>query len=120
LHQPIVKKGFIYPLGVNDFENLFNSEFDSAVFRQTPQFLFMGELDENDAIPYEDGYSIEERELVFELLGEEMQPTRWANCKKIYSKKTANARIKTYNDTGHEQPEKIKNEIVKFFQSVYP
>ena len=109
-----------YPLGTNDVEFLLGSEFDSVAFRQTPQFLFMGELDDNDAIPYEDGYSIGERNLVFELLGEEMQPKRWENCKEIYLKKGVDAQIKTYHETGHEQPEEIKNDIVHFFRSVYP
>lgn len=117
--KEISGKELNYPLGVNDFKILFNSEFNSTAFSEIPQFLFMGELDENDAVPYKDGYSVEERELVFELLGKEMLPARWEYCKRVYSEKVVNAHIKTYAKTGHEQPDKIKKDIVNFFRSVY-
>ena len=45
----------IYPVGVFDFESLFGKPFDREGFCQTPQYLFMGEKDTNDAIPYDDG-----------------------------------------------------------------
>lgn len=105
-----------FPLGVNDFPALFDKTFDSASFKNTPQFLFMGELDDNDAIPYEDGYDADERELVFKLLGQQMQPARWNKCKEIYKQKGINASIITFPGTGHEQPETVKQEIVAFFR----
>ncbi len=105
-----------FPLGVNDFPALFRKEFDSVAFKNTPQFLFMGELDDNDAIPYEDGYDVDERELVYKLLGREMQPARWNNCKKVYMQKGVNASIVTFSEIGHEQPESVKEEIVLFFR----
>ncbi|MCA1758845.1 MAG: hypothetical protein LC658_03665, partial [Bacteroidales bacterium] len=100
----------------NDFQNLFGKPFNAEAFKNTPQFLFMGELDDNEAIPYEDGYDLDERELVFKLLDEEMQPARWQKCREIYEKENVNATIKTYPEFGHEQPEKIKNDIVAFFK----
>ncbi len=106
-----------FPLGVNDFQDLFGKLFNAEAFKNTPQFLFMGELDDNDAIPYEDGYDLDERELVFKLLGEEMQPARWQKCKEIYGKENVNAIIKTFPGIGHEQPEVVKDEIVKFFKN---
>lgn len=106
-----------FPLGVNDFQDLFGKPFNAETFKNTPQFLFMGELDNNDAIPYEDGYDLDERQLVFELLGEEMQPTRWQKCREIYDQENVNATIKTYPGIGHEQPEAVKDEIVEFFKN---
>ncbi|WP_372947542.1 hypothetical protein [Mariniphaga sp.] len=106
-----------FPLGVNDFQNLFGKPFNTDAFKNTPQFLFMGELDDNDAIPYEDGYDLDERELVFNLLGEEMQPARWQKCREIYEKENVNATIKTFPGIDHEQPESVKNEIVEFFKN---
>ena len=107
-----------YPLGIHDFETLFGKEFDSAAFRALPQFLYMGENDTNDAVPYEDGYDPEERELVYETLGESMIPVRWENCIRIYRKKTNNAIFKTYPDTGHENPDPVKHDILEFFRGV--
>ena len=108
-----------YPLGTGDFENLFGIPFDSIPFSRTPQFYFMGELDDNDAILFEDGYDPKERDLVFELLGKEMQPTRWNSCMDIYKKKNVKARFKTYEGIGHEHPEKIKDEILDFFKGTF-
>lgn len=109
-----------FPLGVNNFPALFNKTFDSVAFKNTPQFLFMGELDENDAIPYEDGYDADERELVYTLINQEMQPERWNKCKEIYAQKDINAKIVTFPGIGHEQPESVKEEIVSFFMKHLP
>jgi hypothetical protein len=105
-----------FPLGVNDFQQLFNKQFDSTEFFRTPQFYFMGALDDNDAIPYEDGYDIHERELVFDLLSNEMMPTRWGNCIKIYQDHGVKANFKTYEGIGHEQPKEVKEDILTFFK----
>lgn len=104
-----------FPLGVNDFKELTGKEFNFDEFRAVPQLLFMGETDTNDAIPYEDGYDPEERELVFELLGEKMMPERWNKCIDFYNSEGINAILHTYKDTGHEQPDKIKQDILEFF-----
>ena len=105
-----------FPLGVSDFQLLFSKQFDSAEFINTPQFYFMGALDDNDAIPYEDGYDIQEREMVFHLLGQEMMPTRWRNCIKVYEDYGVKAHFKTYEGIGHEQPNMVKEDILIFFK----
>lgn len=107
-----------YPLGINDYEARFDRKFDSTAFRNTPQFLFMGELDENDAIPYEDAYDQDEREVIYASFGEEMQPLRWNNSRKIYEQEEVNAKIKTFEGVGHEQAENIKRDILQFFRQV--
>ncbi len=104
-----------FPLGVNDFPTLFGKTFDSTAYKNTPQFLYMGELDDNDAIPYEDGYDADERELVYKLLGQEMQPMRWNKCREIYTRENIKADITTFPGIGHEHPDSVKEEIVGFF-----
>ena len=105
-----------YPLGVNDFEEITSKPFNFNAFKNTPQFYFMGALDSYDAIPYDDGYSEKERKQVYDLLGKEMQPQRWEACQAIYQDQGINAIIKTYDNTGHEQAEDIKVDVLKFFQ----
>ncbi len=107
-----------YPIGVNDFNMLTGEDFKTREFINTPQFLFMGERDENDAIPFEDGYNKEERELIFELLGEQMMPNRWQACIKAYQSNGVNAIFKTYKETGHEQTSEIKGDVLKFFSMI--
>lgn len=106
-----------YPLGINDFETLFEKEFDLLAFKEVPQFWYMGELDENDAVPYDDAYDEDERQVVYAALGREMQPQRWDNCRKVYSEEGVKARVRTYEGVGHEHPEVVKEDIYKFFKA---
>ena len=106
-----------YPIGTNDMFEMVGKSFQKELFLSTPQFYFMGELDDNDAIPYADGYDENEREQIFRLLGKQMQPERWNNCIKLYEKSKVNATLKTYENTGHEHPEKIKKEVLDFFNA---
>jgi len=108
----------IYPVGTYDFEALFGKSFNPGAFQSTPQFLFMGELDDNDAIPYSDAFDKPERQLIYELLGEEMQPQRWEACQMIYDSLGINATIKTYEGIGHEHPENVKDDVSAFFSKV--
>lgn len=105
-----------YPIGVADFFELFEREFNKAAFVQTPQFYFMGENDVNDAVPYDDAYDLDERKLVFELMGEEMLHQRWPFCQKVYLNNKVNVQLKTYENTGHEHPQAIKDEVTSFFR----
>lgn len=105
-----------YPLGTYDFEQLFGKPFDAGRFRQTPQYLFIGAEDTNDAIPYADGYDEPERQKIYKLLGEEMQPARWDRCAGIYREEGVNAVISTVPGLGHAHPDSIKNDIVQFFR----
>ncbi|MFO8023226.1 MAG: GNAT family N-acetyltransferase [Perlabentimonas sp.] len=106
-----------FPLGTNDFEMVTGNKFQIDLFKKVPQFYFMGELDENDAIPYRDAYSPNESETIYSLIGsEEMLPKRWDFCKKTYQDVGVNAKIKTYKKIGHEQPLQVKKDVVNFFR----
>lgn len=106
-----------YPVGVNDYQSLFGNEFGPAAFKSTPQYYFFGELDDNDAIPYDDGYDNDERTLIYKLLGEDMHAKRWVNCTKIYKQEQVNAKIVSYPGIGHEQTDKTKEDVLDFFIS---
>lgn len=107
-----------YPVGINDLKELTGKEFSGDSFRETPQFYFMGALDDNDAIPYSDAYDEPEREQIYRLLGHEMMPGRWNRCKEIYKSSGVNAIIRTYDGIGHGHPEDVKDEITGFFREV--
>ena len=112
----IEDKPLDYPLGTNDFTVLFNQEFQKSEFINTPQFYLMGALDENDAVPYDDAFDPNERELIYELLGKEMLPLRCEICKKTYADNGVNVIFKTFKNIGHELPDSTKKEIVDFFE----
>lgn len=104
-----------YPVGVGDFNEIINASFHYEEFSRIPQFVFMGSIDDNDAIPFADGYDSTERSLIFDLLGEKMMPDRWNRCMELYDSLQINVTFRTYEDIGHAQPETIKQELVKFF-----
>lgn len=107
-----------YPAGTNDFTELFGKKFESDAFKNTPQFYFMGAQDDNDALPYSDAYDEQEREAIENVLGKEMLPARWQKVKAIYEREGVSAEIITYENLGHEHPEKVKLDVVEFFRNV--
>lgn len=105
-----------YPIGTNDFQKLFRKAFDSIAFQATPQFLFMGKKDDNDAIQYADAYDKDERDLIYRVIGKDMQSERWPNCLEVYKNKRINAKIKSYDEIGHGYDENIRKEILAFIK----
>jgi hypothetical protein len=107
----------LYPVGTGDLKKISGRAFQQEAFQNTPQFYFMGAMDDNDALPYDDAFDPSEREQISNLLGEQMLPERWNKCQKIYDALKVNATIKTYLELGHEHPEEIKQEILQFFRA---
>jgi len=105
-----------YPLGTSDMKEFVNKDFQKELFIKTPQFYYMGARNDNDAVPYDDAFDPNEREIIYSLLGKGMYLERWSNCMKIYMDNSVNAIIKVFDNIGHEQPEIIKKEIVEFFR----
>lgn len=105
-----------YPLGVNDFEEITGESFAYSKWKEIPQFLFMGADDTNDAANYDDAYSELERQVIFSVMGRNMQPDRWQFCQDVYSKLDANAVFKTYEGVGHGTNLQIHNDILAFIK----
>jgi hypothetical protein len=103
-----------YPLGVSDLYELTGQQFDSASFKEVPQFLFMGENDDNDAAPYDDAYDNTEREIIYNTLGKQMLPTRWNACTDYY--KNIKGTFRVYQNTGHEVTSEIQQDILTFMR----
>ena len=107
-----------YPLGVNDLEEISGKKPDLTSFKKLPQFLFMGAIDDNDAVPYDDAYSDEERRVVYATVGKEMQPARWEKCQEIYKTEGVNAIFRTYKEVGHWSTPEINRELINFFSKI--
>lgn len=105
-----------YPIGTADVKALTGKDVDLAAWRRVPQYIYMGELDDNDAVQYDDGYDEDERELVYRVLGERMQPDRWQRVQQIYRDARANAVLTTYPGIGHGTDAKIASEVTEFFR----
>ncbi|MBV6438461.1 MAG: hypothetical protein DYG98_23650 [Haliscomenobacteraceae bacterium CHB4] len=103
-----------YPIGVKDFNELFGKSFDINTYRQIPQFIYMGKLDENDAIQFDDAYNENERKIINDNIGSHVQD-RYLACQKIYQENNINAIFKTYENVGHWTTSDVNLEVIKFF-----
>ncbi len=107
-----------YPVGTADLRQLTGRGFNEKAWRQVPQLYYMGAKDDNDAVKFDDGYEESERQLIFKVLGETMQPDRWTKGQMIYGRSGANARFATYVDIGHGTNTKINEDVTAFFREV--
>jgi hypothetical protein len=105
-----------YPIGTADVRKLTGRRVDVAAWRRVPQFIYMGELDDNDALHFGDGYSDAERRIVYTTLGERMQPDRWSRVQQIYRDAGANVTFRTYEKIGHGTDKRIADELIAFFR----
>ncbi|WP_051286370.1 hypothetical protein [Salinimicrobium terrae] len=104
-----------YPLGINDLQEISGREVNLKEYRKIPQFLFMGALDNNDAVPFDDAYNDAERSVIYATVGRQMQPERWENCQEIYKEEGVNAEFRTYAEVGHWSTGEINLEVIRFF-----
>jgi dienelactone hydrolase len=107
-----------FPLGLADFAKIAGHPFDRAAFDAVPQFAYMGEKDENDAVVHDDAYSDEERALIFKLLGRTMMPDRWKAVEAVYQKQHSPVQFKTYEGIGHGTNGTINREVAEFYRRV--
>jgi len=103
-----------YPLGINDFTTLFNKDTNFNAYKSIPQFIYMGQLDDNDAVQYDDAYTDKERNIINEIKGKNV-PDRFQYCQKIYLQNNFNVRFKTYETVGHWTTSAMNIEVIKFF-----
>ncbi len=103
-----------YPIGINDFHKLFGKKFDINAYRQIPKFIYMGKLDDNDAIQFDDAYDEKERKIINDNLGRHVQD-RYLACQKIYQKNNISATFKTYETVGHWTTSDVNLEVILFF-----
>ncbi len=77
----------IYPVGISDIKQIAGLDFNPSAFASVPQYYYMGADDENDTLPFDDAFSPLERELIIQVLGEDMS-VRWEKCQTYMKAKT--------------------------------
>lgn len=115
--QEVSGQALNYPLGISDVASVTGQPVDLEAFRKLPQLLYMGALDENDAVGYDDAYSQEDREIVYRLMGKQLVPQRWTFMEEVYRQNQVGAEFRTYPNIGHGTDLKINNDLVAFFRS---
>lgn len=89
-----------YHIGISDLEKITGRPFDHEAWQDTAQYIYMGELDDNDTTLYDDGFTREEADLVWQTVGRDMK-VRWRNCIEIYLDHTDHVQLVTYRGIGH-------------------
>ncbi len=103
-----------YPLGINDLQNITDIHFDEKAYKKVPQFIYMGALDNNDAVQFDDAYSLEDRDIINSKLGKDV-PGRWEKCQHIYIEENVAAQFRTYPNVGHGTTSEVNLDVTKFF-----
>ena len=115
--EEIGGEALFFPLGIADIRKLTGQPFNAGSWKEVPQFLFMGELDENDAVLFDDAYSKQERKQVFSLLGRQMLPGRWNKCQDFYRAHGANCQFHTFPELGHDLNSEAISAILQFVRA---
>ncbi len=106
-----------YPIGIADVKEIAGIEFDGTAYQKVSQYIYMGTLDDNDTIPFRDGYDEVDAELVKRLIGAKMMPDRWDVSQSIYKALEIPAQFVTYENTGHQIRSEMIDDIVAFFKA---
>ena len=103
-----------YPIGVADLADVAGRKLDLKALRRVPLFIFLGDQDENDSVPFDDSYDQEDRELMTPLLGK-MPVDRWEIAKSLYKDAGLNAEFKLYPGVKHSVSPEMREDIRRFF-----
>lgn len=107
----------IYPVGIGDIEEITGKPVNIEEYKKINQYIFTGELDNNDGVYFYDGYEDSEREQIFRLLGKQMMPDRWNNVQKIYNELKYPIQFVTYKNHEHDYNGYILGDVETFIKN---
>jgi len=107
-----------FPLGVNDYEKLTGHVFNKKTYYKIPHYMFLGDRDYNDPVPYKDCYTDKERQIIYQIFGKDMQKERWPqNIEWINRLKLSNQHLYLLEGIDHAPHnifKKLKEENIDF------
>lgn len=103
-----------YPVGIGDFELLFDKTFNLKAFIKVPQFFYIGSEDQNDSVPYRDSFELKESQIVMDHFGKN-PISRWPVAKSIYGGITTDSIFITYPGIGHSS-KYMRDDVVAFLE----
>jgi pimeloyl-ACP methyl ester carboxylesterase len=111
-----------YPVGIADLEALTGVPPDLDAFRNVPQYIYVGDLDRNDAL---DTRGLPEAEVsaVCALLDCRPEPyisDRWPIAEEIYKSVDSLGQFVVYSDAAHTISEEMFADLLVFFQGHKP
>ena len=103
-----------YHVGISDVQQLTGKPFDLKLFSTIPLFFYMGDLDINDSVPYDDSFVKEDRDLICRLFGD-TQVERWPKAEEIYGSVNCSSQFVLYPGAGHNITYEMESDIIEFF-----
>ena len=107
--------GLPFHIGVANIDEIAGIQFNIEKYKKVAQYIYMGEIDDNDTLPYSDAFNEDERQIVMEALGDEMKE-RWEKSKMIYQHLDIPAQMVMYKGIGHRITLEVENDLIKFFR----
>lgn len=103
-----------WPIGVADVAELTGTPPDLAAFAALPCFVFLGDQDDNDSVPFGDGYDPQDKELVFATFGD-TPVTRWPRAVELYEAAGVTCSFRLYPGVGHTMSPDMVRDLLAFF-----
>lgn len=105
-----------YPIGVDDLKLVSGRGLQSGSLRKISFFVYMGDQDDNDSVPFEDGYEPPDKNLIFELFGK-TPVERWEISKKLFLEKNLQAEFKLYPNVKHSITDAMIADVMAFLRA---
>jgi pimeloyl-ACP methyl ester carboxylesterase len=105
-----------YPIGIADACELTGTVPDPEALRRVPMLVFQGGEDTNDSTAHGDGWDPEDRAVVHELFGQEMN-ARFHAAEAVYRQALPKATFRLYPGVGHERTDAMDRDVVAFFRA---
>jgi len=106
----------IYPIGIADIQEISGKSFNFKQFISIPQYIYLGDLDDNESVPFNDAYGDEERRIIIKVLGRDMRD-RWEKIKSVYNEQGCKEVVfVSYPGVGHTITNTMDKDIIDFFK----
>jgi predicted esterase len=102
-----------YPIGVADLKTVSGKKLDLNKLRRVPMFIFLGDKDDNDSVPFGDSYDDVDREIINTLLGT-TPVSRWETARQLYKDAGLNAEFRLYPGVAHTVTAPIRDDVRAF------
>lgn len=109
-------KALRYPIGTADIKTVAGKKLNIKELRKVKFYVYLGDQDDNDSLPFGDGYETEDKDLVFALFGK-MPVDRWETSKKLYLDAKLQSEFKLYPGIKHTITKEIMADIITFLSA---
>jgi len=108
-------ENLVYQIGAYDHEYLFGRPFDLETYNKVAKIMYLGGLDEHDALMGDDTFTKQQRELAIKLYGNDVH-TRWETAQKVFYEVGGQGQFITNTEKAHSGGSEDINHVIEFFK----